>query len=321
MKTRRITAITLIALILTLLLSGCGLTPEPPIGPDEIPAYSGKAYVSINGGVPFFTEEEIKSRSFENYSELDPLGRCGVATACIGVDIMPPEDEERGSISSVTPSGWEYNGVSNNTDYGKELIDNGFLYNRCHLIGYQLAGENANDKNLITGTRYLNIEGMLPFENMVAAYVKDSENHVMYRVTPIYRGNNLVADGVLMEGLSVEDNGEELMFCIYAYNVQPGIYINYANGTNRLAGTADAPTEPETPSEPETPTEPETPSEPETPTEPTAEKYILNTSTKKFHKETCRYASSIKEENREEFEGDKQELIDRGYEGCGTCKP
>ena len=320
MRTRRISAMVLISLILSLLLSGCGfIPPEPPVSPDDIPAYSGAAYIKINGGEPFFTAEEMVTDSYERYTELDSLGRCGVATACIGVDIMPDKEEERGSLSNVSPSGWEHNGASNNINYGTELIDNGYLYNRCHLIGYQLTGENANEKNLITGTRYLNIEGMLPFENMVAAYVRDSENHVMYRVTPIFRGDNLVADGVLMEGISVEDDGAELKFCIFAYNVQPGIYIDYFNGTNRLADSQPPQAEEgESPSAPDAPTEPEEPSEPE---EGAHEKYVLNTSSKKFHKEDCRYAESIKEENRGEFVGDKQELLDGGYSACGSCKP
>lgn len=190
---------------------------------EEIPEFSGEAYVVINGNVPFFMPEEYTTESFEEYADLDELGRCGVTMACIGVDIMPTED--RGDIGNVKPTGWQsvkYDGIS-----GK------YLYNRCHLIGFQLAGENANKKNLITGTRYLNIEGMLPFEDLVADYVKETENHVLYRVTPIFEGDNLVAHGVLMEGWSVEDEGEGVCFCIYAYNAQPGIIIDYATGESR----------------------------------------------------------------------------------------
>ena len=187
---------------------------------EEIPPYSGEAYVAVNGNVPFFVEEEYTTESYEFYSELDELGRCGMTMACIGVDIMPTE--ERGNIGSVKPSGWQ------SVKY--DCVEGKYLYNRCHLIGFQLAGENANKRNLITGTRYLNIEGMLPFEDMVADYVKETENHVLYRVTPIFNGDDLVAEGVLMEGWSVEDSGESICFCIYAYNAQPGIVIDYATG-------------------------------------------------------------------------------------------
>jgi len=190
---------------------------------EEIPPYSGEAYVAVNGNVPFFVEEEYTTESYEFYSELDDLGRCGVTMACIGIDIMPTED--RGNIGSVKPSGWQ------SVKY--DIVDGKYLYNRCHLIGFQLAGENANKRNLITGTRYLNIEGMLPFEDMVADYVKETENHVLYRVTPIFNGDDLVAEGVLMEGWSVEDEGDGICFCIYAYNAQPGIVIDYATGNSR----------------------------------------------------------------------------------------
>ena len=164
---------------------------------------------------------------FEYYSDLDELGRCGVAYANICQELMPTEKRE--SISSVTPSGW------NNKKYDSGLVDGGWIYNRCHLIGFQLAGENANPKNLITGTRYLNIEGMLPFENMIADYVHETDNHVLYRVTPVYTGDNLVADGVQLEGWSVEDAGEAICFNVFAYNIQPGIGIDYATGENWLA--------------------------------------------------------------------------------------
>ena len=218
----RLTAFLLALVIILTTLVGC----RQIISLDDIPEYTKYAYVEINGGTPFFTDEEITDEAFESYSALDPLGRCGVAFACIGIEIMPTE--ERDDIANVTPSGWEYNGVSNNNKY--DFVENEYVYNRCHLIGFQLAGENANKRNLITGTRYLNIEGMLPFEDMVADYVKETENHVLYRVTPIFNGDDLVAEGVLMEGWSVEDNGESICFCIYAYNAQPGIVIDYATG-------------------------------------------------------------------------------------------
>ena len=192
---------------------------------EEIPEFSGEPYVPVNGNVPLFVEEEYTTESYEYYSELDELGRCGVTMACIGIDIMPTED--RGSIGSVKPSGWQ------SVKY--DIVDGKYLYNRCHLIGFQLAGENANKQNLITGTRYLNIEGMLPFENLVADYVKETENHVLFRVTPVFEGDNLVATGVLMEGYSVEDEGEGICFCVFAYNAQPGIVIDYATGDSHLA--------------------------------------------------------------------------------------
>lgn len=195
-------------------------TTEGAASLEEIPEFSGEAYIAINGNVPFFVEEEYTTESYEYYSELDELGRCGMTMACIGIDIMPTED--RGSIGSVKPSGWQ------SVKY--DIVDGKYLYNRCHLIGFQLAGENANSQNLITGTRYLNIEGMLPFEDMVADYVKETENHVLYRVTPIFEGDDLVASGVVMEGWSVEDDGEGICFCVYAYNAQPGIVIDYATG-------------------------------------------------------------------------------------------
>ena len=190
---------------------------------EEIPPFSGDAYVAVNGNIPFFVEEEYTTESYEYYSELDELGRCGMTMACIGIDIMPTE--ERGSIGSVKPSGWQ------SVKY--DIVDGKYLYNRCHLIGFQLAGENANKRNLITGTRFLNIEGMLPFEDMVTDYVKETENHVLYRVTPIFDGDNLVAHGVLMEGYSVEDEGEGICFCVFAYNAQPGIIIDYQTGDSR----------------------------------------------------------------------------------------
>lgn len=193
----------------------------------SIPAYSGNAYVAVNDNIPFFTDAELTTTAFENYSSLDTLGRCGVAYANVCSEIMPTE--ERGKIGSVKPSGWH------TVKY--DIVSGKYLYNRCHLIGYQLSAENANAKNLITGTRYLNTEGMLPFENMVADYVKETNNHVLYRVTPMFDGNNLVASGVLMEAKSVEDNGDGILFNVYCYNVQPGITIDYATGDSALDGT------------------------------------------------------------------------------------
>ena len=194
---------------------------------DAIPAYDGKAYVAINNNEPFFMDNDMTTTAFENYSDLDSLGRCGVAYANICKEIMPTE--KRGKIGMIKPSGWH------TVKY--DVIKDRYLYNRCHLIGYQLAGENANPKNLITGTRYLNVEGMLPFENLVADYVNNTGNHVLYRVTPMFSGSNLVANGVLIEAKSVEDNGGGILFNVYCYNVQPGIGINYENGDSWLDGT------------------------------------------------------------------------------------
>ena len=292
----------------------------------DVPAYNGKAYVAVNNNEPFFTKADYTTKSFERYSSLDSLGRCGVAFANVGQDIMPTED--RSDISSVTPSGWK------NKNYG-DLIDGGYLYNRCHLIGFQLTAENANERNLITGTRYLNIEGMLPFENMVADYVKETGNHVLYRVTPIFEGDNLLASGVLIEGYSVEDEGEGINFCVYCYNVQPGIELDYATGESFAEGANEEDKdEPSSPSinKPTTVTPPPTPEptptpEPIAPTvtpveEPTqTAEYILNTNTHKFHYPDCSSVKSMKESNKEYFNGSRDEIINRGYDPCKRCNP
>lgn len=191
---------------------------------ENIPQYDDQPYVIVNNNIPEFDQGDYTTDPFETYSELDDLGRCGVAFANICVDVMPTE--ERGEIGMIKPSGWH------TVKY--DVVDGKYLYNRCHLIGYQLAGENANPKNLITGTRYLNVEGMLPFENQVADYVKESNNHVLYRVTPIFEGDNLVASGVQMEAYSVEDNGEGICFNVFCYNVQPGVVVDYATGESYL---------------------------------------------------------------------------------------
>jgi len=209
--------------------SSVGAGEQQSINAANIPAYAGKAYITINNNVPNFSASELKTTGYEQYSELDSLGRTGTALASVGKDTMPNEDEERGSISSIKPSGWKQ------AKY--DCISGGWLYNRCHLIGWQLSAENANRKNLITGTKYLNISGMLPFENMVADYIKESGNHVAYRVTPVYEGNNLLAYGVQMEAYSVEDGGDGICFNVYCYNVQPGVTIRYATGDS----TADKP--------------------------------------------------------------------------------
>lgn len=277
----------------------------------DVPAYSGKAYISVNENVPYFTAAELTTTSFETYSDLDTLGRCGVTYACIGQDLMPTK--ERGSIGMVKPTGWH-------TVRYDDLVDGKYLYNRCHLIGYQLTGENANTQNLITGTRYLNIEGMLPFENMVADYIQETNNHVLYRVTPIFEGNNLLANGVLMEGYSVEDKGAGVSYCVFAYNVQPGIEIDYATGESKLADSAQQEEQKTATVTPTPSPEPEK-QEPATGSEASQADYILNTNTKKFHYPTCSSVNDMKEKNKQEFFGTRDETIALGYSPCGRCKP
>ena len=232
------------------------------------------------------------TEAFENYSDLDFLGRCGVAYANICKELMPTE--ERGEIGMVKPSGWH-------TVKYSDRIDGNYLYNRCHLIGYQLAGENANEKNLITGTRYLNVTGMLPFENEVADYVESTGNHVLYRVTPVFDGDNLVASGVQMEAESVEDNGAGVFFNVYVYNVQPGVIIDYATGDSEADPGYGVPGD-----------------DSETANEDT---YIVNTNTGKFHKPSCRSVKQMKESNKSERTTTRDELIAEGYEPCKNCNP
>jgi DNA-entry nuclease len=206
-------------------LSVSAATQKEKITLNNIPKYSGEAYVELENNIPSFSKSDLTKKAFEKYSELDDKGRCGVAYANVCTDTMPTE--ERGAIGMIKPSGWQ------TVKY--DCVDGKYLYNRCHLIGYQLTAENANEKNLITGTRYLNVEGMLPFENMVADYVKDTDNHVLYRVTPIFEGDNLVASGVQMEAYSVEDKGKGICFNVYCYNVQPGVDIDYSDGSSKLS--------------------------------------------------------------------------------------
>ena len=254
--------------------------PEEIFRAGDIPEFNGDLYVPIHGNVPYFTEEELKGaeKSFETYGAQDALGRCGVCTASVGMDLMPTE--ERGKIGDVRPTGWRQNKYPG-------LVDGNYLYNRCHLIGYQLTGENANTKNLITGTRYFNTEGMLPFENMVADFVKGYGYHVLYRVTPVFDGSNLLADGVLMEGQSVEDDGKGIQFCVFVYNIQPGVGIDYATGENRLAEGAVIVEEPpkEEPEEEPVPEESieETKEEEPAPAAPETATYAVNQRNGKIH--------------------------------------
>ena len=283
----------------------------------EIPAYSGTPYTEVNGNQPYFTEEELTTQSFETYSELDSLGRCGMAYANVGQDLMPTEP--RGEIGAVKPSGWHLVKYDN--------VDGKYLYNRCHLIAYMLAAENANPQNLITGTRYLNVQGMLPFETKVCDYIKNTGNHVLYRVTPIFDGDNLLADGVLMEAYSVEDAGEGICFCVFAYNVQPGIGIDYATGDNwaESSGTYQstaASVAVETPvPQPETDTAVQITPESSVSQESRETTYVLNTNTKKFHYPTCSSVDDMKEKNKQIYTGSREEVINMGYVPCKRCNP
>ena len=271
-------------------LTGCPLLEEGGGTPlsfslEDVPEFSGEPYVVLNDNQPDFPEEDKTTDSFETYSSLDILGRCGAAYANVGVDLMPTED--RGDIGQVKPTGWH------TVKY--DIVDGKYLYNRCHLIGYQLTGENANEENLITGTRYMNVDGMLPFENLAADYVQETDNHVLYRVTPIFEGDNLVASGVQMEAWSVEDDGEGVCFNVYVYNNQPGVTIDYATGESWLTEEG----------------------------EPSGEEinYVLNTSSKKFHLPDCSGVSSMSESNRQDYTGTREDLIAQGYSPCGICKP
>lgn len=272
----------------------------------SIPEYDGtSAYAVINSNKPYFTKSDYTTEPFETYSDLDSLGRCSVAYANVCKEIMPTE--ERGEIGMVKPSGWhtvKYNGI----------VDGNYLYNRCHLIGYQLAGENANEKNLITGTRYLNVTGMLPFENQVADYIDENPgNHVLYRVTPEFEDNNLVASGVLMEASSVEDKGKGLSFCVYCYNVQPGIQIDYETGESSIDGTYNGTETSESNKEEFVEIKSGKGDKKET--------YILNTNTKKFHKPDCSSVSGMAESNRKQVKTTRSELIKEGYDPCKNCNP
>ena len=317
---KRIFAKLLPLLLILSLLTACG---EPPVSsepyvPDDTPAqstavlpedapevsgvldvpdYSGAPYVAVNNNQPFFVEEEITTEPFEEFAELDELGRCGVTFANVCRELMPTE--ERGDISRIHPTGW----VQNQYDF----VESKNLYNRCHLLGFQLTGENDNDRNLITGTRYMNTEGMLPFENMVADYVKETDHHVLYRVTPIFDGENLVADGVLMEAWSVEDEGDGVCFCVFVYNVQPGVEIDYATGENWAANEL-----------PEGDSSNENDSEKIIDVEGT---YVLNTNSKKFHDPDCSGVSNMNPDNRQDYTGSREDLIEQGYEPCGICDP
>lgn len=298
--------LAILLVISTAVLAACSISPIIERVAD-VPEYDGNPYVEINGNIPEFTDKEKSStKSFEKYSRLDRLGRCGVAFANISTDLMP--DEERTSISSIKPSGW----VQKNYVF----VENGRLYNRCHLIAHMLTGENANKRNLITGTRYMNNKGMLPFETDVCQYILETKNHVLYRVTPYFKGNNLVASGVQIEAWSVEDNGREICFNVYCYNVQPGVMITYADGNSKPDGTIK-PISGKASGKGSTKS---TITSGKSKSDVTAT-YILNTSRKKFHKPDCSSTTTMSSKNKRTFKGERSELIKQGYEPCGICNP
>ncbi len=289
-------------------------TPAATLDPASIPAYDGSPYVQVFDNAPQFTDADKARGSFEEYSELDSLGRCGVAFALIGAETMPKED--RGSIGTIEPSGWHtarYDG----------LVEGNYLYNRCHLIAYQLAGENDNEKNLITGTRYLNTEGMQPLEDEVAVYVQSTGNHVLFRVTPLYEGDNLVASGVQMEAWSVEDGGGGVCFNVYCYNVQPGVDIDYATGESSLAeGAASETGAGEVDAEAVVAAGQTTDGAAgASSTEADERSYVLNKRTKKFHMPGCDSVDTIADHNREDYTGTRDEVVAQGYTPCRKCRP
>lgn len=314
-----------VALSAVLALSGCGGTTgsstsssknpvtdsttnvnvKTAVDLSQIPAYSGDPYVALNGNKPNFSDADLTTSSYEHYSELDSLGRCGTATACIGKDTMPKAGEKRGSISEVKPTGWH------NARY--DFVDGKMVYNRCHLIAHELTAENANEKNLITGTRSMNVDGMLPFENMVADYVKETGHHVIYRVTPIFQGSELVARGVQMEGESVEDKGEGILFNVYCYNVEPGVTIDYATGYTRADGTGGTSASSTSSGTADTSTS--------NSQNETVQTYVINKRNKKFHKPDCSGAAKISAANKQTVNAKRSDLINQGYSPCGICKP
>lgn len=321
-------AVLVCAIVLAMPLAGCEAFPFDVFGtvnsagtapewfdPASVPDYDGAPSVEVNGNVPAFEDEDFSRGPFEEYSPLDKLGRCGTAFACIGEETLPTE--ARGSVGSFRPSGWQLDKY--------EWVDQKYLYNRCHLIGWQLAAENDNELNLITGTRSMNTQGMLPYENLVARFVYDTGFHVLYRVTPVFEGRNLVASGVLMEAESVEDNGAGVRFCVWCYNVEPGVRIDYATGKSKADGTIESEPSPSTAtSAPSSSKE----SEPaftipgdDLRADAADATYILNTSSGKFHLPTCSSVGDIRAYNKFAFNGTREQAIDLGFKPCGACKP
>ena len=388
MKNKRILAILLVLFVTTLTLAGCAAdtrtarssasavfgegedeaAEEPLTGTDEnvtdgrnlydqsdfyeeIPEWNGVPFYYLNGTVPSFAEDQVWTKTQEQLDELDDLGRCGTAISCIGVDGMPTE--KRGNISEIKPTGWH-------TDR-YDFIEGEALFNRCHLIAHQLSGDDAVDRNLITGTSYMNREGMLPFEEAIGDYVRATGNHVMYQVTPVFVGEELVARGVHMEAVSVEDGGAGISFNVFCYNVQPGIEIDYATGDNQLAPTVDEPTweegqyygpvvvcgpatndavggDPalEAAVVPEEELSPETDAEVTQKTTETESaeategrvvltrencRYVVNTRSKKFHYPSCSSVDKMAEQNTLYTDETREELIEQHYEACKNCNP
>ncbi len=300
--------LALLLILSTVVCSACTFSSKPVVQIDNLPEYTDRPSVEINNNIPNFTDKEKQNtKTFEKYSRQDALGRCGTAFANLAPELMPTKP--RGSISSVKPTGWVQN------EY--VFIEDGHLYNRCHLIAHSLAGEDDNKRNLITGTRYMNTKGMLPYETKVLDYIRSTSNHVLYRVTPHFKEKNLLADGVQMEAWSVEDNGEGICFNVYCFNVQPGVMITYANGQNRADGTIKVYGNSKTSGNKKSTITAgkKSASQKESGT------YILNTSRLKFHKPSCNSVKTMNPDNKEKFTGKRSELIAKGYEPCGNCKP
>ncbi|MDD5986504.1 MAG: DNA/RNA non-specific endonuclease [Eubacteriales bacterium] len=272
----------------------------------DIPAYSGSPYVEIDGNEPDFSASRLTTKEFETYGALDDQGRCTTAYVNVSEETMPTE--ERGSIGMIKPTGWH--------TIRYDFVDGKYLYNRCHLVAHELAGEDANEENLITGTRYLNIEGMLPFENEVADYVKSTGNHVIYEVTPVFKGSEQLARGVHMEAESVEDKGKGISFNIYCYNVQPGVHINYRNGDSYATGKEGG-------SESSSASSSASSSSSSAGSQKAGQRqtFILNTNTGKFHREGCYLARTIARKNRSTIKTTAAALERRGYSPCKRCNP
>ena len=328
----------LIAAVLSLTLAGCGSqqattlpAPEPsqpvessqlaqPSEPNDqrapstsafsladVPAYTGSASCTVNADAPYFTADDMdyaaSNLGFEEYFEQDQLARCTGARACVGAETMPADGEERGGIGQVKPAGWH------TATYG--FVDGRYLYNRCHLIAWCLAAENANLNNLITGTRYMNVEGMLPYETQVAKYVERTGNHVLYRSTPVYEDDEqLLCKGVLIEAESVEDSGASLSLCRFCYNVQPGVIIDYYDGSSQVDPAGEQPDGSDADE-----------AEASSAGDEQVRAYVLNTKTEKFHEPGCSAVSKMSPGNRQDVEETRSEVVSQGYEPCGICKP
>ncbi len=339
----RTLAAPLLAALLALALAGCSLGGQPQAGDARpassnpaagspltetpsgstdpagsaadalaaVPAYTDKPYVELNGNEPGFTAEDATTDAFESYSPLDGLGRCGQAYACLGLETMPTEERQR--ISEVHPTGWHADTY--------DFVDGGLLYNRSHLIAFQLSGENANERNLITGTRYFNSESMLPFEEMVGDYIRQTGNHVLYRVTPLFVGDELVARGVQMEALSMEDGGAGVSFNVFVYNVQPGVEIDYATGDNWPADGDGTAAEEGAGRDDAGGGKADSAGAATTASAATAQDYVLNTNSRRFHDPSCPSVADIAPDNRQNVHESRDELLAQGFEPCGGCRP